>query len=630
MINSKLSLILLFVLTSNWLLGQIDVDGLKRNYDEGEISLKKNITVSFFYNEEKEKHYAKITHRYTKLFLGTDNVDGFIQLPFSEFEDIKLLKARFFKLDTIGEKILVENVKVRYIDVKDYYINNIFYSDLKVKQFKSEVDLPDNYLIDYSYDVTIKDLKFLSSIYFQNGNEAVDDVEIKIKKNENVELSIFERNLGNISKTETEEFISYSAKKLKRYQTVLNPVGRSYYLPHLILSVKTVKSNKNTENILSSTANLYAWYNSLIKQLSPNQPYIKTLTNSIIAGKTTDIEKIESIFKWVQENIQYIAFENGIAGFKPEEADNVAKLKYGDCKGMANLLVSLLNEAGFEASHTWIGTRSNNYNYSIPSLVVDNHMICALNLNDKRYFLDATSKSAKWNKVPPHIMGKEALVRQGDSYVVIKIPTPSYKESELKISGNIIFTEGYPKMDLNIELSGFFVQEFESINQYISLEIRDNIPYYFISKYLNGISIEKVSPYKISKNKVTFSVSATNYNIAKNSSIDFFPFLKLLDYPELKDHEVPSYIDFPHCISVDLSIENPNKRIRMPEMNKTIGMEDFKAEYSWHLKENKLQTHQKLIINTLFPYVSERESWNNFVKETESLTHYPIHYGDYH
>ena len=46
---------------------------------------------------------------------------------------------------------------------------------------------------------------------------------------------------------------------------------------------------------------------------------VKELT----ATAKTDEEKIKNIYYWVQDNIRYIAFEDGIAGFKPDDSQNV-------------------------------------------------------------------------------------------------------------------------------------------------------------------------------------------------------------------------------------------------------------------------------------------------------------------
>jgi transglutaminase-like putative cysteine protease len=76
--------------------------------------------------------------------------------------------------------------------------------------------------------------------------------------------------------------------------------------------------------------------------------------NELTTGTTDDIQKIKKIFNWVQHNIRYIAFEDGIAGFKPAKANDVLHKKYGDCKGMANLTRGLLQSLGYDARLCWI------------------------------------------------------------------------------------------------------------------------------------------------------------------------------------------------------------------------------------------------------------------------------------
>ncbi len=64
-------------------------------------------------------------------------------------------------------------------------------------------------------------------------------------------------------------------------------------------------------------------------------------------------------------------------GLIPHPASYVCEKRYGDCKDMANLIVSMLHMAGVNnAYHTWIGTRDLPFKYTeFPTPIVDNHMI---------------------------------------------------------------------------------------------------------------------------------------------------------------------------------------------------------------------------------------------------------------
>ena len=144
------------------------------------------------------------------------------------------------------------------------------------------------------------------------------------------------------------------------------------------------------------------------------------------------MEKIESIFYWVQDNIRYIAFEDGIMGFKPDAAQNVLKNKYGDCKGKANLLKEMLKLAGYDARLTWIGTSDLPYDYSLPSLAVDNHMICTVILNGKKYFLDGTEYFIALNDYSQRIQGKQVLIEDGKNYILDRVPVFPPERNKVK------------------------------------------------------------------------------------------------------------------------------------------------------------------------------------------------------
>ena len=92
----------------------------------------------------------------------------------------------------------------------------------------------------------------------------------------------------------------------------------------------------------------------------------------------------------MQDNIRYIAYEDGYSGYIAAGAQDVLAKKFGDCKGMANLLTEMLKLAGYDSHFTWIGTRQLPYPQSMPALCVNNHAICTLNFSGKTYFLDAT------------------------------------------------------------------------------------------------------------------------------------------------------------------------------------------------------------------------------------------------
>lgn len=180
-----------------------------------------------------------------------------------------------------------------------------------------------------------------------------------------------------------------------------------YYAPHMRILIRNTG-----ESPAGDLDRLYAWNRSHVDHLLPDDDTLLVrIAKEETAGLTDDRDKAAKLFAWVQGHIKYIAVEDGMNGLIPAEAVNVCEARYGDCKGMANLLRALMNNAGLTAYLTWVGTRSIPYSYhELPSCVVDNHMVTAWDTGDSLVILDPTSGELPFGMPSGFIQGKQALV----------------------------------------------------------------------------------------------------------------------------------------------------------------------------------------------------------------------------
>jgi hypothetical protein len=200
-----------------------------------------------------------------------------------------------------------------------------------------------------------------------------------------------------------------------------------------------------------------------VKDLEKEEPSkdLVSIVNGLKKAGDTEEETVKKIFYWVQNNIRYVAFEQGMRGFIPHNGSYVCEKRYGDCKDMASIIVSMLQIAGIKGYPTWIGTRDIPYSYtSLPTPMVDNHMIATYISKDGHYyFLDATDSKLPFGMPSSMIQGKEALIGKGpDKYEVKRVPeiakevnvvtdsvTLSIKENELIGKGEAAL-HGYAKV----------------------------------------------------------------------------------------------------------------------------------------------------------------------------------------
>ena len=326
----------------------------------------------------------------------------------------------------VSEKKVTRNTQVHQ---EAYSSEGIFYSDQKVMYFTlplekrgstSEVDIKR----------TTKDPRYIGQFFFDS-NYPVKSHQVTIVIPDWVSAEVREFNFPGYSISKSTDAksnsrtIVYTAANLPAMANEHLSPGITYTSPHIMLITQQATVSGTTITYFKNTADQYRWYASLVKDIGNDNSIIKTKAAEIVAGKTSDLDKIKALYFWVQQNIRYLAFENGIAGFRPEKAQEVLRRKYGDCKGMANLTKCLLTSQGFDARLCWIGTNHIAYDYSVPSLCVDNHMICALYFNKKLYFLDATETNIGFDEYAERIQGRQVLIENGDGYTLEHVPKTS-------------------------------------------------------------------------------------------------------------------------------------------------------------------------------------------------------------
>jgi len=105
-------------------------------------------------------------------------------------------------------------------------------------------------------------------------------------------------------------------------------------------------------------------------------------------------EKITRAIRFVQDDIRYVADEEGIGSHVPRLPAIILERKWGDCKDKSLLLVSMLRNLGVE-SHVALTHNSNGINIArkAPSPFAFNHAIVVISYNGKRYWIDATDSN---------------------------------------------------------------------------------------------------------------------------------------------------------------------------------------------------------------------------------------------
>lgn len=348
-------------------------------------------------------------------------------------------------LDDVDVKVDGDKVK-GFKPYHDYYNSDgIFYSDARVCYFNLPLEKKGS-SSEVVFKKTVLDPRYFTGVYFTEAYPVLQkDITITIPKWMKAEIKEYNFKgysiTKNIENKKDEDVYTYTIVNAPALRSERNAPGPTFIAPHLLIMSKYAEPDGSRVTYFNTLNDQYAWYRSLVKQIGNESSVIKAKAEEITKGITGDMEKVKAIFQWVQDNIRYIAFEDGLAGFKPEKAQEVLRKKYGDCKGMGNLMAEMLKSIGLDGRKVWLGTNHIAYDYSTPSLGVDNHMICAWLYNGKTYYLDATEKYIGFAEVAERIQGRQALIEDGDKYILQNIPVTnplqntSFEKRTLSISG---------------------------------------------------------------------------------------------------------------------------------------------------------------------------------------------------
>ena len=591
------------------------------DHDEDEVALEESIDyVSFAFDSRNEK--VTVNHDVKEKMI-------------SMVSRADIQKNSFYDgQSTIEEfNILYKNNKNAGFYIKDeaYKSDDLFHVDSRVKF--THIDFP---LQGYRYGThllkTYKDIKYFTKLYFNDSYPIAKKV-ISVEIPDWLNLELKELNFEGYDITKTikpnsknkSKIHTYTFKNAPAMHKVSNAPGPTYVYPHLLILAKSYTQKGETKPIFNSTQDLYNWYKSLVNSLENDNTDLKSKVAELTKDTSTDEEKIKNIYYWVQDNIRYIAFEDGIAGFKPDEASSVFNKKYGDCKGMANLTKQMLIEAGFDARLTWIGTKHIAYDYSTPNLSVDNHMICSLFIDDEVVFLDGTEKFNAFGEYADRIQGKQVLIEDKEAFILKHVPT-----------SEAAFNKEYHNYQLHLDnetLIGNVTNEFHG-------ESRSGLLYYFDQlktdkkdEFLESYLSQTDSNRKVS-NIVTsdlsnreLSVSIAHDLTVKNavSTFDNSIYIDLDLNKEFSGYELEDR-DVDYIFSSKKYLESTTE-LKIPEgYNVThvpndlkVSSDNYDLSVSFKNENNTLIYKKRFQIKNAKIETKDFEEWNSFIKDLNTL-----------
>jgi len=440
-------------------------------------------------------------HHHDMLHLGEESAGyAFDQVYSSHFSRLQKLEAKTLAL-VPGTTDKFKTLKVTEFKNKADMQDGVFFDDTRQTSFSFPAVAPGARTIT-DYTVLHPDARFLMPFYF-GSYVPVRHSELTITAPKGVVINYKLFNVGKLpikfSKQEQGSSVVYrwTADNLPAAARDTDAPKAAYYLPHLVYYVEQATVAGKQQELLSGVPQLYTLYADFVRRIQPHEsPALAKQVAALVADAKTPEEKARNIYYWVQDNVRYIAFEQGLRGFVPHAAGLVYERRYGDCKDMATLTTEMLRLAGLKSYLTWVGTRDLPYKYSeLATPGVDNHMISTCELTPGQYiFLDATNKHTPFGMPSAFIQGKEGLLAlDATQSKVVPIPAVAAARngtddrSVLTLDGGTglsgtgqVELSGYAKVDQSYAFDGLDrVQE----PKYVKALLERGNNKFFVDKY---------------------------------------------------------------------------------------------------------------------------------------------------
>jgi len=357
-----------------------------------------------------------------------------------------------------------------------------------------------------------------------------------------------------------------------------------------------------------------------------NTRYFKDDLVQILATSSTDVEKMNSIFYYVQKTMNW---NNYYSKYTDQGVKKAFKEKTGNVADINLMLVAMLKEAGLKAFPVLVSTKNNGIPI-FPTREGFNYVIASAEINNEIVLLDATNKYAEPNVIPNRALNWFGrLIKEDGSSVSILLGAAA-QSGEVNMIQATLSNNGTLKGAMRTIYNKYNAYNFRNSNNEISEDS-------YIEKLENKYNGMEISNYTLNhKNDLgeaiteKFDFYLENQADVIGDKIYFSPSLfktEKLNPFKLEERNYP--VDFGYAweerLMVNVTIPEGYKIESMPEpiaINLPNNQGSFKYNLSNSEKEIKIMVN--IDISTSMIQVQEYGALKEFYKllvekETEKV-----------
>lgn len=565
------------------------------------------------------KEEATLHFKYAVTLMNSNSRKNVRHISYDKNIKINGLSARIY--DAFGKP-------VKSFDKNDFtdqsaIDGSTIYSDNRVKFIElSHSSYP--YTVEFEYQKNFKGILYYPDCYIQDFNSSLENLNFIVEMPSELELLYKAKNIdiepeiNQNGKTTTYQWIVQNRPAFKSEDFMPSP---DQILPYIQISPRVFQYG-HYKGEATSWQSLGQFFYDLNKGKDALSPEMAGMVKELTAGLKTNQEKIEVLYRYLQENTRYVSVQLGIGGWQTFEAGYVEKNKYGDCKALSNFMLSLLKEAGISTQLAIIYRDEESrtiVDENFPALF-GNHMLLYVPSED--IWLECTS-----NHYPVNYLGASndnrsvlLLTTDGGKLTTSPVFNPSdntqFSTAEITIADDgsagivsTIFTKG-PKHEIYREIEHYLTNE-------------DFKEYFLQSSDLPAFNIEKLevkSQKDIPEAQLDYTLTVKSYatNAGKRLFIPLNKINAFDDVPPPTDkriHPVEIIRGYREVDNVTFKLPEAYEVESIPEAIIDIQTDYGKYASKIEVSDSTLTYHRTLEVQAVKLPPGEYDQFRDFYKE---------------
>lgn len=326
---------------------------------------------------------------------------------------------------TLGKKEIVDRAAVG---------NSTMYSDTRIQYMEVNYNRYP-YTIEFEQECSVQGLMFYDYYDWsiQDYYQSIEKAAFEMRVPEGMDFYHKAVNIDLEPQVRTEKGMTihrWEVNHLKAIPSYAYNLPDAAVLPAIWTSPKAFKFDKYTGSMED-----WKTYGDFCFQLYEDRntvpPALAEKVKSLTQNLDTDLEKIDALYKYMQDNTRYVSVQLGIGGFQPFDVDYVDKNKFGDCKALTNYMQAMLREVGIKAYPTLIYRGEENEQ---PKIFDDftnpvfNHVVLTVPSED--IWLECTSNNYPINYVGSDNANRRALLLTEEGGTLIDAPKMSAMDNQ--------------------------------------------------------------------------------------------------------------------------------------------------------------------------------------------------------